>query len=140
MDEINFKPKKVTNLNDRLDEDGVLCIRGLLKHTQAIAHKVESHDKTPNVDGNIELIDDEDRPVGELTIQAKTYKSKYQGRIKLIFLPISLHMRQGCEIKFVYSSLLMQMRIKSFGSIFLMTILENSKRGEIMLYMGINLL
>ena len=82
MAEINFKPKKVTNLNDRLDEDGVLCIRGLLKHTQAIAHKVESHDKTPNVDGNIELIDDEDRPVGELTIQAKIYKSKYQGQNK----------------------------------------------------------
>ena len=82
MDETNFKPKKVTNLNDRLDEDGVLCIRGLLKHTQAIAHKVESHDKTPNVDGSIELIDDEDRPVGELTIQAKTYKSKYQGQNK----------------------------------------------------------
>lgn len=80
--EINFKPKKVTNLNDRLDEDGVLCVRGLLKHTQAIAHKVESHDKTPNVDGNIELIDDEDRPVGEMTIQAKTYKSKYQGQNK----------------------------------------------------------
>lgn len=29
MDETNFKPKKVTNLNDRLDEDGVLCVRGL---------------------------------------------------------------------------------------------------------------
>ena len=82
MDETNFKPKKVTNLNDRLDEDGVLCVRGLLKHTQAIAHKVESHDKTPNIDGSIELIDDEDRPVGELTIQAKTYKSKYQGQNK----------------------------------------------------------
>lgn len=77
-----FKPKRVTNLNDRLDEDGVLCIRGLLKHTQAIAHKVESHDKTPNVDGSIELIDDEDRPVGELTVQAKTYKSKYLGQNK----------------------------------------------------------
>lgn len=82
MDETNFKPKKVTNLNDRLDEDGVLCVRGLLKHTQAIAHKVESHDKTPNIDGSIELIDDEDRPVGELTIQAKAYKSKYQGQDK----------------------------------------------------------
>ena len=77
-----FKPKRVTNLNDRLDEDGVLCIRGLLKHTQAIAHKVESHDKTPNVDGSIELVDDEDRPVGELTVQAKTYKSKYLGQNK----------------------------------------------------------
>lgn len=82
MDETNFKPKRVSNLNDRLDEDGVLCIRGLLKHTQAIAHKVESHDKTPNVDGCIELVDDEDRPVGELTVQAKTYKSKYLGQNK----------------------------------------------------------
>ena len=82
MDETNFKPKKVTNPNDRLDEDGVLCIRGLLRHTQAIAHRVESHDKTPNVDGSIELIDDEDRPAGELTIQAKIYKSKYQGQNK----------------------------------------------------------
>ena len=80
--EINFKPKKITNPNDRLDEDSVLCIRGLLRHTKAIAHEVESHDKTPNIDGNIELVDDENRPIGELTIQAKTYKSKYLGQNK----------------------------------------------------------
>ena len=82
VNEGKFKPKKITNPNDRLDEDGVLCIRGLLKHTQAIAHGIESHDKTPNIDGNIELVDDEERPIGELTIQAKTYKSKYKGHNK----------------------------------------------------------
>lgn len=78
----NFKPKKVTNPNDRLDEDGIWCIRGLLRHTQAIAHRVESHDKTPNIDGIIDLVDDEECPIGELTIQAKTYKSKYLGQNK----------------------------------------------------------
>ena len=64
-----LKPKKVTNPNDRLDEDGILCVRGVLRHTQAIAHRVESHDKTPNIDGYIELVDDEERPVGKLVVQ-----------------------------------------------------------------------
>ena len=51
--ETNFNSKRVTNPNDRLDEDGILCVRGLFKHTQAIAHKVESHDKSANTDGYI---------------------------------------------------------------------------------------
>ena len=42
-EETNFKPKRVTDPNDRLDEDGNWCIRGLFRHTQAIAHKVECH-------------------------------------------------------------------------------------------------
>lgn len=75
----NFTPKRVTDPNDRLDEDGNLCIRGLLKHTQAIANKLECHDKSANTDGYIELVDDEERPVGKLVVQAKTYKSKYEG-------------------------------------------------------------
>lgn len=77
-----FKPRKVTDSNDRLDEDGNLCIRGLFKHTQAIAHKVECHDKSANTDGYIELVDDEERPVGKLVVQAKTYKSEYKGMNK----------------------------------------------------------
>ena len=51
-----FKPRKVTDPNDRLDEDGNWCIRGLFRHTQAIAHKVECHDKSANTDGYIELV------------------------------------------------------------------------------------
>jgi len=82
MHETKFKPKKTTNSNDRLDEDGVLCIRGLLRHTQAIAHRVESHDKTPNIDGYIELVNNQDQPIGKLVIQAKKYKSRYQGKNK----------------------------------------------------------
>ncbi len=81
-EDTHFNPRKVTDPNDRLDEDGNLCIRGLLKHTQAIAHNVECHDKSANTDGYIELVDDEDRPVGKLVVQAKTYKSKYIGQNK----------------------------------------------------------
>lgn len=78
-EEMCFKPRKVTDPNDRLDEDGYLCVRGLFNHSQAIAHKVECHDKSANTDGYIELVDDEERPIGKLIVQAKTYKSKYKG-------------------------------------------------------------
>lgn len=104
MDEINFKPKKVTNLNDRLDEDGNWCIRGLFRHTQAIAHKVECHDKSANTDGYIELVDDEERPVGKLVVQAKTYKSKYEGQnkaeIPAYFVAYAMRMRNEVCIFF----------------------------------------
>ena len=104
MDVINFKPKKVTNSNDRLDEDGNLCIRGLFKHTQAIAHKVDSHDKHPNIDGYIELVDDEERPIGKVVVQAKTYKSKYKGKnkaeIPAYFVAYAMRMRNEVCIFF----------------------------------------
>lgn len=102
--ETNFNSKRVTNPNDRLDEDGILCVRGLFKHTQAIAHKVESHDKSANTDGYIELVDDEDRPVGKLIVQAKTYKSKYKGQkkaeIPAYFVAYAMKMRNEVCIFF----------------------------------------
>ena len=102
--ETNFNSKRVTNPNDRLDEDGILCVRGLFKHTQAIAHKVESHDKSANTDGYIELVDDEDRPVGKLVVQAKTYKSKYKGQnkaeIPAYFVAYAMRMRNEVCIFF----------------------------------------
>ena len=78
----NFISRKVTDPNDRRDEKSDLCIRVLLCDTQAVAHGIKCHDKESNIDGHIQLIDDDDRPVGELTVQAKTYKSKYQGQNK----------------------------------------------------------
>ena len=92
-----FIPRKVTDPNDRLDEDANLCIRGLFKHTQAVAHKVECHDKYPNIDGYIELVDDKECPVGKLVVQAKTYKSKYKGKkkaeIPAYFVAYAMRMR-----------------------------------------------
>ena len=99
-----FKPRKVTDPNDRLDEDGNWCIRGLFRHTQAIAHKVECHDKSANTDGYIELVDDEERPVGKLVVQAKTYKSKYEGlnkaEIPAYFVAYAMRMRNEVCIFF----------------------------------------
>lgn len=103
-EETNFKPKRVTDPNDRLDEDGNWCIRGLFRHTQAIAHKVECHDKSANTDGYIELVDDEERPVGKLVVQAKTYKSKYEGQnkaeIPAYFVAYAMRMRNEVCIFF----------------------------------------
>lgn len=99
-----FNPRKVTDPNDRLDEDANLCIRGLFKHTQVVAHKVECHDKYPNIDGYIELVDDKDYPVGKLIVQAKTYKSKYKGKnkaeIPAYFVAYAMRMRNEICIFF----------------------------------------
>ena len=99
-----FIPRKVTDPNDRLDEDANLCIRGLFKHTQAVAHKVECHDKYPNIDGYIELVDDKECPVGKLVVQAKTYKSKYKGKnkaeIPAYFVAYAMRMRNEVCILF----------------------------------------
>ena len=43
---------------------------------------MKCHDKSPNTDGYIELVDEKNHPVGKLTIQAKSYKSKYKGKDK----------------------------------------------------------
>ena len=82
MDTTHFTPRQVTDPNDILDEKSVLFIRGLFLDTQAVAHKIEGHNNSPNTDGFIELIDDDKRPIGKLIVQAKTYKSKYKGKNK----------------------------------------------------------
>lgn len=82
LDDKYLKPQKATDSNDRLDEDSYLCIRNLFKRTQALAHNIGCHDKTANTDGYIELVDKEERPIGRLTVQVKTYKSKYKGKNK----------------------------------------------------------
>lgn len=80
MGNTNFMPRQVTESNDSLDEGSNLFIRTLFLNTQAITYDIKCHDKSSNIDGYIELIDNEKRPVGKLTIQAKTYKSKYRGK------------------------------------------------------------
>ena len=79
METTHFIPKQVTDSNDRLDEDANYCIRGLFRGTRAITHKVECHDKSANIDGFIELVDEKERPVGKITVQAKSYKAKNKG-------------------------------------------------------------
>lgn len=82
MGATHFTPRQVTDPNDILDEKSVLFIRGLFLDSHAVAHKIEGHNNSPNIDGFLELIDDEKRPIGKLIVQAKTYKSKYEGKNK----------------------------------------------------------
>ena len=81
-EETNFIPKKVTNPNDFLDRKSYLCISNLFCDSRAITDEIKYHDKTSNIDGFIQLIDESDYPIGNIFIQAKTYKSKYKGQNK----------------------------------------------------------
>ena len=104
IDNSNFKPKRVTDSNDQKDEKSDLCIRGLFVDSQAIAHEIKCHDKSSNIDGYIQLVDDEKRPVGKLVVQAKTYKSKYKGKnkaeIPAYFVAYAMRMRNEVCIFF----------------------------------------
>ena len=103
-DNTNFKPRRVTDPNDTKDEKSNICIRGLLVDSQAIAHEIKCHDKSSNIDGFIQLVDDEKRPVGKLVVQAKTYKSKYKGKnkaeIPAYFVAYAMRMRNEVCIFF----------------------------------------
>jgi len=103
-DNTNFKPRRVTDSNDQKDEKSDLCIRELLVDSQAIAHEIKCHDKSSNIDGYIQLVDYEKRPVGKLVVQAKTYKSKYKGKnkaeIPAYFVAYAMRMRNEVCIFF----------------------------------------
>lgn len=77
-----LKPKKVTDTNDRLDQRSYLCIMNLFCDTQAITHEIKYHDKTSNIDGYIQLVDKNDYPVGNIFIQAKSYKKENKNKNK----------------------------------------------------------
>ncbi len=81
-EETNFIPRKVTNPNDCLDRRSYLCICNLFCDSRAITDEIKYHDKTSNIDGFIQLIDENDYPIGNILIQAKTYKSRYNGHNK----------------------------------------------------------
>ena len=61
-----LKPKKVTNPNDCLDRKSYLCICSLFCDSRAITDEIKYHDKTSNIDGFIQLIDENDFPVGNI--------------------------------------------------------------------------
>lgn len=104
LEDTNFKPRKVTDPNDLLDLKSYLCIMELFCDSQAITHEIKYHDKTSNIDGYIQLIDNYRHPVGNLYIQAKTYKSKYKGlnkaEIPAYFVAYALRMRNEVCIFF----------------------------------------
>ncbi|MBO7589441.1 MAG: ATP-binding protein [Bacteroidaceae bacterium] len=103
-EETNFIPRKVTNPNDCLDRKSYLCICGLFCDSRAITDEIKYHDKTSNIDGFVQLIDENDYPIGNIFIQAKTYKSKYKGQnkaeIPAYFVAYAMRMRNEVCIFF----------------------------------------
>ena len=103
--ETNFIPRKVTNPNDFLDRKSYLCICNLFCDSRAITDEIKYHDKTSNIDGFIQLIDESNYPIGNIFIQAKTYKSKYKGKnkaeIPAYFVAYAMRMRN--EVCFFFS-------------------------------------
>ena len=104
IDDTNFIPRKVTNPNDCLDRRSYLCICGLFCDSRAITDEIKYHDKTSNIDGFIQLVDENDYPIGNIFIQAKTYKSKYKGQnkaeIPAYFVAYAMRMRNEVCIFF----------------------------------------
>ena len=102
--ETNFIPRKVTNPNDFLDRKSYLCICNLFCDSRAITDEIKYHDKTSNIDGFIQLIDESNYPIGNIFIQAKTYKSKYKGKnkaeIPAYFVAYAMRMRNEVCIFF----------------------------------------
>ena len=88
-EETNFIPRKVTNPNDCLDRRSYLCICNLFCDSRAITDEIKYHDKTSNIDGGLIARGTKRRVewgifpyIGNILIQAKTYKSRYNGHNK----------------------------------------------------------
>lgn len=67
-----LNPRRSVSDNDRKDDESVLNIGNLLVRQKALS-KIVSHDKQSNIDGYIELLDDQGIITGKITVQVKTY-------------------------------------------------------------------
>lgn len=79
----NHYPQPQRSLTDSdIQENGsVNNIVNILFRQRAVPH-ILSHDKTANMDGNIELVDTDGRPTGMIHVQVKTYQNRYGGIAK----------------------------------------------------------
>ncbi len=62
-----FKPRRVTNPNDCLDRKSYFCSCRLFCDSRAITDEIKYHDKTSNIDGNIQLVDENSIKVHQVT-------------------------------------------------------------------------
>lgn len=76
---MTFKPKKSLSESDIREEDSVDFIRDLLKG-YGVKPALKKGDKEANIDGFIELLDDENRLNGKITAQVKTVPPSLEGQ------------------------------------------------------------
>ena len=75
------QPRCSLSESDDSENGSVLNIENLLFRQRAVSH-ITSHDKNANVDGSIELVDENGRPTGMIRVQVKTYQNRYEGVAK----------------------------------------------------------
>ena len=76
---MSFKPKPTYSENDAREQQSVNFINGLLKGTRAYPD-IKYGEKGANIDGEIQLLDEEDRINGKLTVQVKTVSPCNEGK------------------------------------------------------------
>ena len=76
---MSFKPKPTYSENDAREQQSVNFINGLLKGTRAYPN-IKYGEKGANIDGEIQLLDEEDRINGKLTVQVKTVSTCNEGK------------------------------------------------------------
>jgi hypothetical protein len=77
----NFIPKISQTKNDFSEEQSVLCIKRILSGHNVVTN-ISERDKTPNIDGYIDLLDEYKRILGKITVQVKTYPVSDKGKAK----------------------------------------------------------
>ena len=77
MMDFDFKPKRSSSPNDVSEKGSVLCVQQLLSGTNTTT-RLSDNDKTANYDGYIELLVS-DFIRGKITVQVKTYETRYAG-------------------------------------------------------------
>lgn len=76
-----FNPKKSTYDSDMRDEESDLLIRRIFLH-QKVSLNIWNRDKVPNIDGYIDIVNDDNLIEGKITVQAKTYPLANRGHMK----------------------------------------------------------
>lgn len=76
-----FTPKISKTKTDEREEDSIAVIEDILRHTATKTH-LQKADKVANVDGSIELLGDDNRLVGRITVQVKTIQPTDEGKWK----------------------------------------------------------
>jgi len=96
----NFTPNKSKSDSDVAEKSSIRCLEEILNHDE-IQTYLTVNDKTPNIDGYIELLDKR-LPIGKITVQVKTYPKKYNGESKFDFPTSIFGYAQHCITEFVF--------------------------------------
>ncbi|MDO9341542.1 MAG: DUF4365 domain-containing protein [Bacteroidales bacterium] len=95
-----FTPNLSETNTDIIEKKSIDCLDKILSHCDIKTH-FTAKDKNANIDGKIELMT-EKRIYGNITVQIKTYPSKYHNQAKYDFPTSIFGYAQRCSIELVF--------------------------------------